>query len=188
MPGAPNEWESALSAAGVRDAFDGSHGEPDRDAVIDFLAFSPVNPSSIRSCLDTARNNARSVRTALTAEMWEAINGAWIELKRFDGDEDGPPGAQHLPRRRQGGLPPLRRLGLPDHAPERRLLLPPPRLLSRARRQHRPHPRREVSRAPARARPASAAASTTSSGPRSSARSRRSPPIAGSITTASSRG
>jgi uncharacterized alpha-E superfamily protein len=51
---------------------------PDRDAVIDYLAFSPANPSSIRSCLDTARNNARSVRTALTAEMWEALNGAWM--------------------------------------------------------------------------------------------------------------
>ncbi len=83
--GRATEWESALSAAGVRAAFAATHGEPDRDAVIDFLAFSPVDPSSIRSCLDTARNNARSVRTALTAEMWEAINGAWIELMRFDG-------------------------------------------------------------------------------------------------------
>jgi uncharacterized alpha-E superfamily protein len=83
--GRTNEWESALAAAGALYSFGASHNEPDRDAVIDFLAFSPVNPSSIRSCLDTARNNARSVRTALTAEMWEAINGAWIELKRFDG-------------------------------------------------------------------------------------------------------
>ena len=26
----------------------------------------------------------RAVRTALTVEMWECINGAWIELKRFE--------------------------------------------------------------------------------------------------------
>ncbi len=83
--GGTTEWESALSAAGALSSFSATHGSADRDAVIDYLAFSPVNPSSIRSCLETARNNARSVRTALTAEMWEAINGAWMELKRFDG-------------------------------------------------------------------------------------------------------
>ena len=44
----------------------------------EFLAFSPDNPSSIRSCLELARSNARAVRTALTAEMWEAINSAWL--------------------------------------------------------------------------------------------------------------
>lgn len=83
--GRSSEWGSALAAAGVSTAFEAQHGEPTRDAVIDFLAFSPANPSSIRSCLETARSNARSVRTALTSEMWEAINGAWMELKRFDG-------------------------------------------------------------------------------------------------------
>lgn len=83
--GRTTEWESALAGAGALASFTASDGVPDRDAVIDYLAFSPANPSSIRSCLDTARNNARSVRTALTAEMWEALNGAWIELKRFDG-------------------------------------------------------------------------------------------------------
>ena len=88
--GTSNEWESALAAAGALDAFGARHGEASRDAVIDFLAFSPDNPSSIRNCLETARGNGRAVRTALTAEMWEAINAAWLELKRFDGTQDGP--------------------------------------------------------------------------------------------------
>jgi uncharacterized alpha-E superfamily protein len=83
--GSSNEWESALAAAGALRAFDRHHDKADRDAVIDFLAFSPDNPSSIRSCVETARHNARAVRTALTAEMWEAINAAWLELKRYDG-------------------------------------------------------------------------------------------------------
>jgi uncharacterized alpha-E superfamily protein len=30
-----------------------------------------------------ARTNARSVRTALTSEMWDVINSAWIELRNF---------------------------------------------------------------------------------------------------------
>ena len=85
--GSSNEWQSALAAAGALRAFHDTNGgdDPTRDAVIDFLAFSPDNNSSIKSCLDTARHNARAVRTALTMEMWEAINAAWLELKRFDG-------------------------------------------------------------------------------------------------------
>jgi uncharacterized alpha-E superfamily protein len=51
--------------------------------VIDFLCFSTANPSSIRNCFEVARSNARAVRTALTVEMWDAINGTWLELKRF---------------------------------------------------------------------------------------------------------
>ena len=48
-----------------------------------FWPFRPNNPSSIRNCIEIARQNARSVRTALTTETWETINGAWLELKRF---------------------------------------------------------------------------------------------------------
>ena len=84
--GSSNEWASALAAAGALHGFEDHHREANRDAVIDYLAFSPANPSSIRSCLETARTNARAVRTALTADMWEAINAGWLELKRFDGN------------------------------------------------------------------------------------------------------
>ena len=54
------------------------------DTVRDFLAFSPNNSSSIRNCIEIARDNARAVRTALTVEMWDAINGAWLELKNVE--------------------------------------------------------------------------------------------------------
>jgi uncharacterized alpha-E superfamily protein len=55
--------------------------------VFEFLAFSDANPSSIRNCLRTARTNARAVRTALTYDTWEAINGAWLELDSFRTDD-----------------------------------------------------------------------------------------------------
>ena len=51
--------------------------------IIDFLALSIANPSSIRNCFEVARTNARAVRTALTTEMWETINSAWLKLRRF---------------------------------------------------------------------------------------------------------
>jgi uncharacterized alpha-E superfamily protein len=81
-----SEWESALSTAGCNDAFLKVERKATARTVPQFLAFSPDNPSSIKSCLAIARNNARAVRTALTSEMWDAINGAWLELGRFDGD------------------------------------------------------------------------------------------------------
>jgi uncharacterized alpha-E superfamily protein len=83
--GSTNEWESAVAATGNLALFQRHFGEATQANVVSFLAFSPDNPSSIRSCLDVARANARAVRTALTIEMWEAINGAWLEVKRFDG-------------------------------------------------------------------------------------------------------
>jgi len=81
--GSSNEWETAVATAGCREAFAARYDEATEENVANFLAFSPDNPSSIRNCIEIARHNARAVRTALTSEMWETINGAWLELKRF---------------------------------------------------------------------------------------------------------
>ncbi|WP_334175301.1 alpha-E domain-containing protein [Pseudoxanthobacter sp.] len=81
--GGSNEWEKAIAACGSGDLFQRLYGEANQQTVVEFLGFSTENPSSIRVCLENARHNARAVRTALTIEMWEAINGAWLEMKRF---------------------------------------------------------------------------------------------------------
>lgn len=78
-----NEWESALITAGAIDHFNSLYESVTPERVIEFLAFSEENPSSIQCCFETARQNARSVRGALTSEMWEAINSAWLDLRRF---------------------------------------------------------------------------------------------------------
>ena len=81
--GSTNEWESAVATAGCAGAFSEHYKEANEETVTEFLAFSSANPSSIRNCFEAARLNARAVRTALTSEMWDAINGAWLELKRW---------------------------------------------------------------------------------------------------------
>ncbi len=81
--GTSNEWESAVSTAGCAAAFFSAYPEANEETVTEFLAFSASNPSSIRNCFELARTNARAVRTALTMEMWDAINGAWLEIHRF---------------------------------------------------------------------------------------------------------
>src|SRR6202030_765971 len=80
---------------GCGDAFSASYSEANEENVSEFLAFSADNPSSIRNCIEIARHNARAVRTALTTETWEAINGAWLELKRFG---NGPPSREEFLR------------------------------------------------------------------------------------------
>lgn len=82
--GESNEWESAVASSCDLDFFHSLYERADEDTVRDFLVFNPANPSSILNCIQTARENARSVRTALTVEMWDALNGAWLELRNFD--------------------------------------------------------------------------------------------------------
>ncbi len=88
-----NEWETAVSTAGCSSGFFAAYEEANEQTVTDFLAFSPDNPSSIRSCFEVARANARGVRTALTMEMWDAINGTWLELQKFG---SGPASREQL--------------------------------------------------------------------------------------------
>ena len=75
-------WASALASAGARGAFRATGRKLNQRNVGAFLAFDAENESSIRSCIERARNNARSVRTALTTEAWEAINGAWLDVAK----------------------------------------------------------------------------------------------------------
>ncbi|MBO6901837.1 MAG: alpha-E domain-containing protein [Rhizobiaceae bacterium] len=77
------EWNSVLSSAGADQAFAAAGRECDQNAVVDFLLRDPANPSSVMSSFETARNNARMVRTALTRETWESLNEAWMSLKRM---------------------------------------------------------------------------------------------------------
>jgi uncharacterized alpha-E superfamily protein len=82
--GAGTEWQSAVATAGCEDAFALAYDEANERNVCEFLTFNADNPSSIRNCFALARSNARAVRTALTSEMWDALNGAWLELQRFE--------------------------------------------------------------------------------------------------------
>lgn len=80
-PAGKPAWESALLVVGADEGFAATKAKLGADAVSAYLTLAPNNPSSIRSCLDAARSNAKSVRTALTRDAWEAINRAWLGLR-----------------------------------------------------------------------------------------------------------
>ena len=50
--------------------------------VLELLAFDTEDPSSIAGSLSAARENARGVREALSAEIWECLNTTHLELPR----------------------------------------------------------------------------------------------------------
>jgi len=77
---ASNEWESILTTAGCREAFLQVHDEIETGAVVDFMLRSKDNPASVLGLYSSARRNARQVRTALTREVWEAVNEGWMTL------------------------------------------------------------------------------------------------------------
>lgn len=80
---ASDEWSSVLLSAGADCSFLERHSEYTAENVADFLLRDMSNPSSVLASIETARNNGRMVRTALTRETWESINEAWMSLKRM---------------------------------------------------------------------------------------------------------
>src|ERR1041384_8585904 len=71
--GQDEEWQSTLRSAGCERSYLDKYGGYESDNVINFMLFEPDNPSSVYSCLATARRNARAQRIALTREMWESL-------------------------------------------------------------------------------------------------------------------
>ncbi|MDE2790716.1 MAG: alpha-E domain-containing protein [Paracoccaceae bacterium] len=76
-----DEWSSIVSTVGARDEFLARHRGFDSTFVVDFMLRDRSHPSSVISLVEAARNNARVVRTALTREVWEAVNETWMSLK-----------------------------------------------------------------------------------------------------------
>lgn len=81
-PAGSGAWRTALAVASAAQGFAATGGAIGQAAVAEHLLLSTGNPSSIRSCIDAARHNARAVRTALSREAWMSINHAWISLRQ----------------------------------------------------------------------------------------------------------
>ena len=76
-------WYAPLNISGCARDYEAKYGLARADAVTRYMSLEPDNPSSIYSCLRLARENARTVRGAITSEMWEVINATWLELNRL---------------------------------------------------------------------------------------------------------
>ncbi|WP_266367415.1 alpha-E domain-containing protein [Tellurirhabdus rosea] len=80
-PNVDEQWEPLLIATADNYLFYNHYDQPTRENVIDFMAFDKRNPNSIVSCLNNARENARTVRETISKEMWEKLNELYLDVR-----------------------------------------------------------------------------------------------------------
>ncbi len=79
-----NDWDSLLRASGNANGYVAKYGAPAQADIESYLFFDRDNPNSVASCLTQARENGRIVRTALTTQVWDALNTAFQELRQIE--------------------------------------------------------------------------------------------------------
>ena len=75
--------QGLLSISELLPSYQKLYGEITPKRVMQFMVSEERNPSSIISCLQAARENARAVRGTLTTEVWETQNQTWLEVQRL---------------------------------------------------------------------------------------------------------
>ena len=76
-------WKGLLGISELTGDFAKRYGAVTPDAVMRYMVSDAESGSSIRSCLQAARENARAVRGTLTTEVWETQNQTWLEFQRM---------------------------------------------------------------------------------------------------------
>ncbi len=78
---ATEEWRSVLTTLGLRGAYEAQYDDYSGAHVSDFVLRGRNNPESVATMLESARLNARTCRSAITLEVWEAVNEGWMSLR-----------------------------------------------------------------------------------------------------------
>jgi uncharacterized alpha-E superfamily protein len=76
-----NPWAAVVAATGDHELFASRYKTPTRDTVVSFLTLDPESPNSILACLRYARDNARSIREAISSETWEQLNKWYLMVR-----------------------------------------------------------------------------------------------------------
>jgi len=79
-------WSVPLITSGLATAYYRGNPVLSAETVLRFMILDSTNPSSVFCCLRAARESARNVRGAITSEMYEDLNTAWLEMRRYDYD------------------------------------------------------------------------------------------------------
>jgi uncharacterized alpha-E superfamily protein len=74
-------WALPLIINGLATTYYQRYSDLQPEHVLHFMTLDASNPSSIYSSLQTARENARAQRGAVTIEMWESLNDTWLAIR-----------------------------------------------------------------------------------------------------------
>jgi uncharacterized alpha-E superfamily protein len=87
------QWAGILSIMRLDDLPASDDRRPPSARVAQHMTLDAENPNSITTCLTRARENARSIREVISAEMWENINQLYWSMRADDAAarfEDSP--------------------------------------------------------------------------------------------------
>jgi uncharacterized alpha-E superfamily protein len=93
-------WEGVLAVIGAKPPAPGEGNEPSEESeaparagvvaalgraqIAPLLTLDTTSPASVVSCVYRARERARTLRDVISTEMWEALNGFYLSLGRYD--------------------------------------------------------------------------------------------------------
>ena len=89
-------WEGVLAVIGAKPPAPGEETEDapaegatvptflGRAEIAPLLTLDTTSPASVVSCVYRARERARRLRDVISTEMWEALNGFYLSLARYD--------------------------------------------------------------------------------------------------------
>ena len=79
--GATEEWRSVLTTLGLMQSYKAHNDGFNGAQVCDFVLRGKDNEQSVLAMFERARLNARTCRSAITLEVWEAVNEGWMTLR-----------------------------------------------------------------------------------------------------------
>jgi uncharacterized alpha-E superfamily protein len=97
-------WEPLVQVTGDNEWFEAKYGEATCQNVVQFLAFDPEYHASMQTCLRAARENARSVREALSSEAFEQLNAFYHFVRDSSAPQLTDPTAHFFNQVRSHGL------------------------------------------------------------------------------------
>jgi uncharacterized alpha-E superfamily protein len=72
-----------LNVSLLEDLFEKKYSNYTRENLMEFMIYDETNPSSIISCLNAARINARIIRGKIPSEVWETQNLTWLNSNQY---------------------------------------------------------------------------------------------------------
>ncbi len=77
------EWRSVIATLGLKPQYEAVHDTYDGSSVWNFVLRDKGNPANVREMFAAMRNNARTARTNISSEVWEAVNENWMALDKL---------------------------------------------------------------------------------------------------------
>ncbi|MFD1019978.1 alpha-E domain-containing protein [Thalassobacillus hwangdonensis] len=74
------DWEEIIEISASLADYHTRYGKLEATDIIQYLAFSGSNMNSVVNCMTYARENAKATRDMIPEQLWEVINGYYLDL------------------------------------------------------------------------------------------------------------